>query len=348
MTGAAQAGEGEGVRRVVEVGVVDDDVLRGDVGTFGDAQRPGGPVPDHGQVAADAEDDLLAVAERDDRLGRLLATLQRVERTVVEDRAVLVDLHQRRAAVRGSRLQHLAEVLAVGVDRAGDEGRLGAERQRHRVERLVERPHRRRLGDLAQLRGRRVLALGQPVDPVVEQQDGDVDVAAQRMQQVVAADRQRVPVAGDHEHRQVLPGRRDAGGDRRGAAMDRVHAVRVDVVGEPRRAADAGDDHGVLALDAELGHEALEGGEHGVVTAAGTPADLLVGDEVLAVQWLEGERHVGEATADRGPVLGGGHWRAPSGVGAAAAGARPSTSRTISNRSASNSSTEIGRPRTRE
>ena len=111
---------------------------------------------------------------------------------------------------------------------------LGAERHRDRVERVVDRPHRRRLGDLPDLGRRRVLALGQPVDPVVEQQDLEVDVAAQRVDQVVAADRQRVAVAGDDPHRQVGPGDREPGGDRRGPAVDGVHAVGVEVVREPR------------------------------------------------------------------------------------------------------------------
>ena len=66
------------------------------------------------------------------------------------------------------------------------------------------------------------------------------------------------------------------------AAVDRVHAVGVEVVGEPRGAADAGDEHDVLAAEAQLGQEALHGREHGVVAAAGAPADLLVGGELLA------------------------------------------------------------------
>ena len=123
------------------------------------------------------------------------------ERAVVEDRAVLVDLDQRSALVRGGGAQHLGQVLAIAVDRPGDERRLRAQRQRDRVERMVGDPERRRLGDLAQLRGRRRLPLGQPVDLVVEQQDLDRDVAAQRVDQVVAADRQRVAVAGHHPDR---------------------------------------------------------------------------------------------------------------------------------------------------
>ena len=133
-------------------------------------------------------------------------------------------------------------------------------------------------------RGGRVLALGQPVDPVVEQQDRQVHVAAQRVDQVVAADRQRVAVAGDHPHRQVRPGGGQAGRDRRRAAVDRVHPVGVHVVREARGAADPGDDDHVLAGDAEAGQEALDGVEDDVVTAAGAPAHLLVGLEVLRLQ----------------------------------------------------------------
>src|SRR5581483_2804313 len=69
--------------------------------------------------------------------------------------------------------------------------------------------------------------------------------------------------------------------DRRGAAVDRVHAVRLHVVGEARSAADPGDEDDLLAREAELGHESLDGREDGVVAAARAPTDFLVGLEVL-------------------------------------------------------------------
>ncbi len=118
---------------------------------------------------------------------------QRRERAVVEHRTVLVDLDQRGALVGRGRAQHLGQVMAVAVDRPRHERRLGAERQRDRVERMVGDAERRRLGDLAQLGGRRRLALGQPVDLVVEQQDLHRDVAPQRVDQMVAADREESP-----------------------------------------------------------------------------------------------------------------------------------------------------------
>ena len=118
------------------------------------------------------------------------------------------------------------------------------------------RAERRALGDLADLGRRRVLALGQPVDAVVEQQDRQVDVAAQGVDQVVAADRQPVAVAGDHPHVEVGPGHGDAGGDGRRAAVDAVHAVGVHVVREAAASSRCPtDEHGVLGRDAELGHQ---------------------------------------------------------------------------------------------
>ena len=61
--------------------------------------------------------------------------------------------------------------------------------------------------------------------------------------QVVAADRQRVAVARDDPHQQIGPADLEAGGHRRGAAVNRVDAVGVHVIGKPARAADARDEH---------------------------------------------------------------------------------------------------------
>ena len=73
-------------------------------------------------------------------------------------------------------------------------------------QRIVDRAHGRALGHLAQRRGGRILPLGQPVDPVVEQHDVDVQVPPEGVHQVVAADAQGVAVAGDDPHRKIGPG----------------------------------------------------------------------------------------------------------------------------------------------
>ena len=238
----------------------------------------------------------------DVRRARLLVG-QRVERAVVEHGAVLVDLDQRRARVRGGGAQHRRQVVLVGVERARDERRAGAERQRDRVERRVDRAERRRLGHLAELAGRRRLALREPVDAVVEEQDLDRHVAAQRVDQVVAADRERVAVARDDPHREIGARGGEPGRERRRAAVDAVHPVGVHVVGEAARAADPGDEHGPLRRDPELGQEPLHGGEDRVVAAARAPARLDVGDWKSAL------------VSSRGAVLGqsvGAHSRSSS------------------------------------
>ena len=110
-------------------------------------------------------------------------------------------------------------------------------------ERVVDRAHRRALGLLAQRAGRRVLALGQAVNVVVEQDDVQVEVAANGVHQVVAADRQAVAVAGDDPHLQVGPGHLQTGRHGRGPAVDGVEAVGVHVIREAARTADARDEH---------------------------------------------------------------------------------------------------------
>ena len=109
---------------------------------------------------------------------------------------------------------------------------------------MVLGAERGRLGDLALLAGRRVLALGQAVDLVVEEQQLDRHVAAQRVDQVVAADRERVAVAADDPDREVVAGGGDPGRQGQGAAVDAVHPVGVHVVDEAPGAADPGDEDG--------------------------------------------------------------------------------------------------------
>ena len=174
--------------------------------------------------------------------------------------------------------------LAIDVDRTRDERRVGAERERDRVKRMIDRSGRCRLRHLAHLGGRRVLPLRQAVDAVVEHQNVDVEVAAQDVDEMVAADRERVAVAGHDPDRQLGARRFQAGRDRGRAAVDRMEAVRVHVVREAARAADAGKEDEVLARDAEVGEDALHLGEDRVVAAAGAPADVLIGLEVLARQ----------------------------------------------------------------
>ena len=102
------------------------------------AARPGRP---QALGAARPEPDRLAVFQLDQLLARRGRLLQRRERVVVEDRTVLVDLDERRALMVGGGPEHPGQVPAVGVDRPRREARFGAQRQRHRVERVSSEPN---------------------------------------------------------------------------------------------------------------------------------------------------------------------------------------------------------------
>ena len=107
-----------------------------------------------------------------------------------------------------------------------------AERESARVGRPVDRAQRGRGRGGADAAGGRVLAFGQAVDLVVEQQDLQVHVAPQHMHQVVAANRQPIAVAGHHPHVELRVGELDPGREGRRAAVDRVEAVAFDVIRE--------------------------------------------------------------------------------------------------------------------
>src|SRR4029079_12937649 len=74
------------------------------------------------------------------------------------------------------------------------------------------------------------------------------------------------------------------GRDGRGTSVDRVHAIRLHVVGEARGATDPGDEDDPLARESQLRHEALDDVEDRVVAESRAPADLLVVLEVLRGQ----------------------------------------------------------------
>src|SRR5664280_1981784 len=143
-----QSGQHERQARMGVLGVVNEQRLLADLSDVDELQLTLGGHPDTA-LAVPAEPDGTAVLESDQVVVAGVRVLQSVVRAVVEDVAVLVDLYQGGAAVHRRRPQHRRQVPPIGVDRAGDEGGLRAERQRHRVERPVQRAHRAGLGDLA-------------------------------------------------------------------------------------------------------------------------------------------------------------------------------------------------------
>ena len=153
--------------------------------------------------------------------------------------------------------------------------------------RVVDGAHRRALGDLTQRGRRRVLSLGQPVDPVVEEDDIQVHVAADAVHQVIAPDAQAVPVPGDHPDLQIGPHRFQPGGDRRGAAVNPVDPIGVHVVREsgwnsrsPRRTPSSRAGCPGWVASCHLGQDR-------VIAAARAPTHVLVTGKVRRGQYRQ-------------------------------------------------------------
>ena len=101
------------------------------------------------------------------------------------------------------------------------------------------------------------------------------------MDQVITADAEGIAITSDHPYRQIGAAHRKAGGNSWGAAVNGVETVGVHVEREARGAANTRNKDDVLFAKTQLGHEPLNGGEDGVVTAPRAPAHLLIGLEIL-------------------------------------------------------------------
>jgi len=232
-------------------------------------------------VAIFSEDERLAVLELDDVLAAGVFFGEREPRTVIEDVAVLEDFDEGGAFVLGGLLESVFEVALEDVHGARDESGFGADGERNRIEGAIERTEWGGLRLFVEFGRRRILTFCEAVDAVVEEQNFQADVAAEHVNGVVAADGESVTVAGGDPDFEVGANYFETGGDRRCAAVNRVETERIHVIRETGRAADAGDDYEILTLDAEFRKNGLDGGQNGVVAAAGAPADFLVGLKVF-------------------------------------------------------------------
>ena len=78
---------------------------------------------------------------------------------------------------------------------------------------------------------------------------------------------------------QIIAAEANPGGKRQRAAVNIVTAMRVDEVGEAGGAADAGEGDDFLVRVLELFQDAVEGGEHGEIAAAGAPRRMVGGED---------------------------------------------------------------------
>ena len=125
------------------------------------------------------------------------------------------------------------------------------------------------------------MPLGQAVNAIVKEDDLQIDIAAQTVQQVVAAYRQAVAITSDDPDAEVGIGSFDSGSEGRSPTVDRVDAVSIHVIGETARAADPRNEYDILSRNPNFGQDFLHLGQDRIVAAAWAPAHLLIGDEIL-------------------------------------------------------------------
>ena len=128
------------------------------------------------------------------------------------------------------------------------------------------------------------LALGEAVDGVVHDDGANVQVSRGLGGDVLHADAEEVPVAGDDDHVQVGASHLHAHRDGEASAVDAVEAVGLvafEEMDEVAGAADARDDHvvfdGYLIVGHAVRHGLFEGASHGEVAAAGAPLEVVFG-----------------------------------------------------------------------
>src|SRR5580658_8491891 len=99
---------------------------------------------------------------------------------------------------------------------------------------------------------------------------------------MVAADGERVTVAGGHPNIQVGPGDLHSCSDGGRSAMNRVESESVHVIRKAAGAANPRNEHEFLARDSKVREHGLHRGKNRVVAAARTPANFLVGLEIFS------------------------------------------------------------------
>src|SRR5882672_7316174 len=101
---------------------------------------------------------------------------------------------------------------------------------------------------------------------------------------MVAADAEAISVAAGADDFQFVVAELDAGGHGERSAMQRVHAVGVDIARQVRGAADAANNTDLMRLQAQVEERGLEGGEDREIAATGTPIGMDAAPVVLLGQ----------------------------------------------------------------
>ena len=132
------------------------------------------------------------------------------------------------------------------------------------------------LATLPSLRGRRVLALRQTVNPIVEEHDFELNIPAQCVDEMIATNAQPVAVTRDQPDMQVGSGDLESGCNRRCPTMNGMKAIGIHVVRETTRTADPRNENRFFFWNAELREDFLDLSQNGIIPTARTPTDVLV------------------------------------------------------------------------
>ena len=270
---------------IVDIRIVDENVIDS-VSTLSDmygAYLP--PVIDESVVLVLAEHHLLTLAEDD----RMVCADGRVGKipvgTVVEDDAVREEFHYGATVVKGGRSHYLLVEGHLHVEGAREESSLGTQHQGAGFEWMLDSSVRGCLGNGSKLRSWAVLSFRQTIDLIVEEHYVDIDVPADRMDEMVSSNGQGVTVSTGLPYGKPWIGHLDARGYRSGASMYTVETVGIHIIRKTGGASYSGNDDIsfliVVESLAHLGEGSLKGGKHRMVPAAGTPAHFLVALEIL-------------------------------------------------------------------
>ena len=150
------------------------------------------------------------------------------------------DFHHGNAFVADGLLQDAGQLDHMKGGGTGYKGRASAKSQGYGVELPVYATVGCGGGHDALAGKRRKLAAGHAVDAVVEHKNGEIDVAAAGVDEVVAADGQGVAVAHGHDDVEGGPGELDACGAGQSPSVHGVHAVEIHVPGDAGGTAYAG------------------------------------------------------------------------------------------------------------
>ncbi len=180
-------------------------------------------------------------------------------------------VHQGKPLVFDGTGDDLGGVVGVAGEGLGHEPAAQGQRQGQRPQGLGNDPEGLDLGHKTQGARGGGLALGEAVDAVVMHDQGDIEVAADVVEEVVPALPVDIPVAGFGDHNEGLIGDLYPGRRGQGPPVQAIEAVHPHVVDDLRGLADPGDEHHPMVGDPKLGQRCGQRLPDGEVPAAGAP-----------------------------------------------------------------------------